>query len=87
MIIHREIGPSYHHIPIVQGVKYSPLIVESKEEMLVKEERWPEVILVAVPPPIFLRRRASAFVLWFSCFSAVSLWEHSGNPFIVGLVG
>ena len=24
MIIHREIGSSYHHKPIVQGVDYSP---------------------------------------------------------------
>jgi hypothetical protein len=54
MIIHREIGPSYHHKPIIQGVNYSPLMVESKEEKLVKEERWPEVILAAIPPPIFL---------------------------------
>jgi hypothetical protein len=30
-------------------------MVESKEEALVKEERWPEVIPVAVPPQIFLR--------------------------------
>jgi hypothetical protein len=63
MIIHREIGPSYHHISIVQGVNYSPLMVESKEETLVKEERWPEVILAAVPPPIFLQRRTAASVL------------------------
>jgi hypothetical protein len=54
MIMHREIGQIYHHKPIVQGVNYSPLMVESKEETLVKEERWPEVILAAVPPPIFL---------------------------------
>jgi hypothetical protein len=39
MIIHREIGPSYHHKPIVQGVNYSPLMVESKGEVLLKEER------------------------------------------------
>jgi hypothetical protein len=37
MKIHREIGPSYHHKPIVQGVNYSPLMVKSKEEVLVKE--------------------------------------------------
>jgi hypothetical protein len=41
MTIHREIGPSYDHRPIVQGVNYSPIMVESKEETLVKEERWP----------------------------------------------
>jgi hypothetical protein len=39
MAIHRDIGLSYHHKPIVQGVNYSPLMVESKEEVLVKEER------------------------------------------------
>jgi hypothetical protein len=44
MTIYREIGPSYHHKPIVQGVNYSPLMVESKEGALVKEERWPEAI-------------------------------------------
>jgi hypothetical protein len=33
---------------------YSPLMVESVVEVLVKEERWPEAILAAVPPPIFL---------------------------------
>jgi hypothetical protein len=37
MNIHREIGPSYHHKPIIQGVNYSPLRVESNKEMLVKE--------------------------------------------------
>jgi hypothetical protein len=30
-------------------------MVESKEEMLLKEERWPEAIPAAVPLPIFLR--------------------------------
>jgi hypothetical protein len=54
MIIHREIGPSYHNKCIVQGVNYSSLMVESKEEKLVKEEKWTEVIPAAVPPPIFL---------------------------------
>jgi hypothetical protein len=53
MIIHRYIGPSYHHKPIVQVVNYSPLMVDSKE-VLVKEERWPEVTPAAIPPPIFL---------------------------------
>jgi hypothetical protein len=38
------------------GVEYSPLMVESNAEVLVKEERWPEAILVAVVPPIFLWR-------------------------------
>ena len=36
---------------------YSPLIMDIDEEVLVKEERRPEAILAAVPPPIFLRRR------------------------------
>ena len=57
MIIHREIGSSYHHKPIAQGVDYSPLIMEIDEEVLVKEERRPEAIPAAVPPPVFLRRR------------------------------
>jgi hypothetical protein len=35
-------------------VDYSPLIVESATEVFVEEERQPEVILAAVPPPIFL---------------------------------
>jgi hypothetical protein len=30
-------------------------MVESKEEALVNEERWPEAILAAVPPRIFLQ--------------------------------
>jgi hypothetical protein len=54
MIIHREIEPSYHHKPIAHGMNYSPLMVESKEEMLVKEERWPEAIPAEIPPSIFL---------------------------------
>jgi hypothetical protein len=37
MIMHGEIVSSYHHKPIVQGVDYSPLMVESKEEALIKE--------------------------------------------------
>jgi hypothetical protein len=35
-------------------VNYSSLIVESKEEALVKEERWLEAILATVSPSIFL---------------------------------
>ena len=41
MIIYREIGSSYHHNPMVQGVDYSPLMVESNEEALVKKKRRP----------------------------------------------
>jgi hypothetical protein len=55
MTIHREIGLSYHHNPIVQGVNYSLLMVESKEVVLVKEERWLEATPAAIPLPIFLR--------------------------------
>jgi hypothetical protein len=68
MTIHREIGPSYHHKPIFQGVNYSPLTVESTEDALVKEERWQEAIPTAVPPPIFLRRLAANPVLCFFVF-------------------
>jgi hypothetical protein len=79
MTIYREIGPSYHQKPIFQGVNYSRLTVESKEDALVKEERWPEAILTAVPPPIFLWRLAATAVLCFSCFSAASSQERPGG--------
>ena len=59
MIIHREIGSSYYHKPQVQGVDYSPLMVESDEEALVKEERRQEATPTAVPPPIFRQRRTA----------------------------
>jgi hypothetical protein len=62
MIMHRDIGSSYHHKPTVQGVDYSPFMVESKEEAWVKEERWPEVIPAEVPHPIFI---GSTSVSWF----------------------
>jgi hypothetical protein len=54
MTIHREIGLSYHHESIVQGVNYSPLMVERKEEVLVKEEMHLKATLAVIPPPIFL---------------------------------
>ena len=38
MIIHREIGSSYHHKPKVQGVDYSPFIMVMMVEMLEKME-------------------------------------------------
>jgi len=66
MIIHREIGSSYHHKPIVQGVDYSPLMMMNSVEALVKEERRPEEIPAAVPPPIFPRRRPADSLFW--CF-------------------
>jgi hypothetical protein len=74
MIIHREVGPSYHDKPIVQWVNYSPLMVERKEE------RWPEATPAAIPPLIFLQQIAAASILCFSCFSAASLWERPGDP-------
>jgi hypothetical protein len=46
-----------------QGVDYSPLMVESVVKVLGKEERRPQAIPVAVPPPIFLLRRHAT-----SCF-------------------
>jgi hypothetical protein len=49
MIIHREIESSYNHKTIVHGVNYSPLMVGSKEETLMKEDRWSKVISAAVP--------------------------------------
>ena len=63
MIIHREIGSSYHHKSMVQGVDYSPLMMESNVEALVKEERRPEVIPAAVPPSIFLLAAACSPLL------------------------
>jgi hypothetical protein len=47
-------------------------MVESKEEVLVKEERWPEVTPAVIPHPIFLQRLVAASVLCFSCFFAAS---------------
>ena len=52
MIIQGEIRSSYHHKPKVQGVDYSPLIMESDEEALVKEEIPPEATPAEFPPPI-----------------------------------
>jgi hypothetical protein len=43
-------------------------MVESKVEVLVKEERWSEVTLAAIPPLIFLRQLAAASVVCFLCF-------------------
>jgi hypothetical protein len=80
MTIHREIGPSYRNKPIVQGVNYSPFMVYSKEEMLVKEERWLEAIPTADPPPIFLRQLAVASVSCISCFLHRLFQERLGDP-------
>ena len=38
MIIHRKIRSSYHHKPNVQGVDYSPFIMETVEKSLEKME-------------------------------------------------
>jgi hypothetical protein len=46
-------------------VNYSFLMVESKEEVLVKEERWPKVTPAKIPPPIFLWQLAAASVFVF----------------------
>jgi hypothetical protein len=80
MTIHREIGPSYHHKPIVQGVNYSLLMVESEEEVLVKEERSPEATPAVIPPPVFPWRLTAASVFNFSCFSTTSSQERPGGP-------
>jgi hypothetical protein len=72
MIIPREIGSSYHHKPLVEGVDYSSLMVESKEGTLVKEKRRPEAILATFPPLIFVGSAS----LVVSCFSIDSSREH-----------
>jgi hypothetical protein len=82
MIIHREIGSSYHHEPIVWGVDYSPLMVESKEEALVKEERWREAIPAVVPLPVFLQRQTTTpLVLCFSIFASAFLEIVTQTPY------
>ena len=52
MIIHREIGSSYHHKPKVQGVDYSPFIMETVEKSLEKVETTPAAPRRSFPPPI-----------------------------------
>jgi hypothetical protein len=47
-------------------------MVESKEEVLVKEGRVPEGTPATIPPPIFLWQNPAASILCFSCFSAAS---------------
>jgi hypothetical protein len=61
-------------------------MVERKEDTLVKEERWPKVIPIAVPPPIFLQRLTVVFVSCFLCFSTASFWERQGTLYIVGFM-
>ena len=52
MIIHREIGSSYHHKHKVQGVDYSPFIMVMMVEMLEKMETTPAAPRRSFPPPI-----------------------------------
>ena len=52
MIIHREIGSSNHHKPKVQGVDYSPFIMETVEKSLEKMETTPAAPHRSFPPPI-----------------------------------
>jgi hypothetical protein len=45
-------------------------MVESKEEVLVKEERWPKAISVAIPlhlspPPPFVNTQRTLFIVGF----------------------
>ena len=66
---------------------YSPLIMEIDEEVLVKEERRPEAIPAAVPPPIFLQWRPAASLFW--CFRSTppSLHETRRGPLYMGVLG
>ena len=49
MIIHREIGSSYHHKCKVQGVDYSPFIMETVEKSLEKIETTPAALRRSFP--------------------------------------
>jgi hypothetical protein len=79
MIIHREIGLSYHQKCIVQGVNYSPLMVGSKEDVLVKEEKWPKATPAVIPPLIFLRRLAPASILFLMFLCCLLLGTPRGG--------
>ena len=87
MIIHREIGSSYHHKPMVQGVDYSPLMMESNLEALVKEERRPETIPAVVPPLIFLLAATCSptFVYFLSPLCCGTGTPR--GPFILSIIG
>ena len=80
MIIHREIGSSFHHKPMVQRVDYSPLMMENSLEALVKEERRREVTPVAVPPPIFLLAAACSPLLYIFDLHLAMGRERLGDP-------
>jgi hypothetical protein len=59
---------TYQILPKISslGVDYSPLMVESAINVLVKEKRRPEATLTVVLPPIFLQRWLAASL--FLCF-------------------
>ena len=80
MIIHRVIGSSYHHKRMVPVVDYSPLMMESNLEALVKEERRPEAISTAAPPPIFLLAAACSPLLCIFDLRAAAGRERLGEP-------
>ena len=77
MIIHREIGSSYHHKPKVQGVDYSPFIMETVEKSLEKMETTPAAPRRSFPPPICNSR--SLFRGF--CVSAALSQNSSGDYF------
>ena len=78
MIIHREIRSSYHHKPKVQGVDYSPFIMETVEKSLEKVETPPAAPRRSFPPPICSSRSL------FRCFcvSAALLSRNVMGPFL-----
>ena len=78
MIIHREIGSSYHHKPKVQGVDYSPFIMVMMVEMLEKMETTPAAPRRSFPPPICSFRSS---VSWF-CVSAALASEGRRGLFL-----
>ena len=80
MIIHREIGSSYHHKPKVQGVDYSPFIMVMMVEMLEKMETTPAAPRRSFPPPICSSRSS---VSWFCVSAALPSESRRGTIFIV----
>jgi len=73
---------TYCHKPIIQGVDYSSLMMKNSVEALVKDERRPEAIPAAVPPPIFeVPASVSGFLYVF--FSVLRLVARSRRgPYI-----
>ena len=78
MIIHRDIGSSYHHKSKVQGVDYSPFIMETAEKLLEKMETTPVAPRRSFPPPICNSR------FLFLCFCGTPSRERRGAIFIAG---